>query len=136
MAGVELEFIRSHITYLTKKEYLNIARIMANTACAINMGCIGLSYEYLPKPFVTLLPILLGHLGYCQIVEEDQLHAVCGLSGSGIAFVYSMIQAMSDGGVLVGLQRSMATNFVLQTIEVDLILCIIKIVFNLFVGSM
>lgn len=116
MAGVRLDVIKNRIYLLSS----NAVRIMANTACAINKGSIGLSYECLKEPFFTMLPILLGHLGYCQRVDEDQLHAVCGLSGSGIAFVYSMIQAMSDAGVLVGLPRSLAINFVLQTIEVNL----------------
>ena len=49
--------------------------------------------------------------------REEQMHAVTALSGSGPAFVMLFAQALEDGGVLMGLERSMARELALQTMN-------------------
>ena len=50
-----------------------------------------------------------------ELVPESSMDAVTGMSGSGIAFIYQVIQALEDGGVAAGLSRDVASKFASQT---------------------
>jgi pyrroline-5-carboxylate reductase len=59
---------------------------------------------------------MLGAVGVAFPVEEKLMDAVTGLSGSGPAFAYVMIEALADGGVRMGLPRHVALALAAQTL--------------------
>ncbi|HEY1065947.1 MAG TPA: pyrroline-5-carboxylate reductase [Pirellulales bacterium] len=95
-----------------------LVRVMPNTPCLIAEGvsgyCLGPGTTSEDGPFVAQL---LGCVGKVVSVSEAQLDAVTGLSGSGPAFVYLMVEALADGGVLAGLPRDVALQLAAQTVR-------------------
>lgn len=94
-----------------------LVRVMPNTPALLGAGASGycLGPSTLPGDEVTV-KLCLDAVGKSFCVPEHLLDAVTGLSGSGPAFVYLMIEALSDGGVRVGLPRDVATALAAQTV--------------------
>jgi pyrroline-5-carboxylate reductase len=94
-----------------------VVRVMPNTPALVGEGAS--AYALGPKvgpDDEAVVKAFLDCVGHAVCVAESQLDAVTGLSGSGPAFVYLMIEALSDGGVRVGLPRDVATLLAAQTV--------------------
>ncbi len=94
-----------------------LARVMPNTPALVGEGASG--YCLGPKALPTdeaIVRACMSSVGRAYAVPESLIDAVTALSGSGPAFVYLMIEALSDGGVRVGLPRDVATALAAQTL--------------------
>lgn len=94
-----------------------VIRVMPNTPALVGAGASG----FAPGKNATaadaeLAQKLLSAIGVALPVRESLLDAVTGLSGSGPAYVYQFIEALSDGGVAAGLPRDTATRLAAQTV--------------------
>ena len=94
-----------------------VIRVMPNTPSLVGASAAG----YSPGPGATAEDIaevdrLFNAVGKAYRLPEHLLDAVTGLSGSGPAFVYVLIESLSDGGVRVGLPRDVATGLAAQTV--------------------
>jgi pyrroline-5-carboxylate reductase len=94
-----------------------LVRVMPNTPCLVGASASGYSPgEGATADDLARVDRLLNAVGRAFRLPEVLLDAVTGLSGSGPAFVYLMIEALSDGGVRVGLPREAATALAAQTV--------------------
>eukprot|EP00286_Rhodomonas_abbreviata_P006064 CAMPEP_0181331358 /NCGR_PEP_ID=MMETSP1101-20121128/24452_1 /TAXON_ID=46948 /ORGANISM="Rhodomonas abbreviata, Strain Caron Lab Isolate" /LENGTH=271 /DNA_ID=CAMNT_0023440799 /DNA_START=25 /DNA_END=840 /DNA_ORIENTATION=- len=129
LEGIKDKFTADHllvsicagITLATLESKLNpgarVVRVMPNTpalvgaaACGFSLGkaATGADAETVTK--------LLDSCGLAMMVKEKLLDAVTGVSGSGPAYVFLTIEAMSDGGVAAGLPRDVSTKLAAQTV--------------------
>lgn len=94
-----------------------VIRVMPNTPCLVGAGaaCFATGGGAVEAD-AALVERLLTTVGIGRRVPEYLLDAVTGLSGSGPAFVYQCIEAMSDGGVAAGLPRDLSTELAAQTV--------------------
>jgi len=95
-----------------------LVRVMPNTPCLVGQSASGYCLGAGATPADgELVKQLLSAVGLAFEVEEPLLDAVTGLSGSGPAFAYLMIEALADGGVRMGLKREVALALAAQTLR-------------------
>lgn len=94
-----------------------VIRVMPNTPALVGAGASGFALgKNATAADAELAKQLLSAVGLAFQVKEALLDAVTGLSGSGPAYVYQFIEALSDGGVAAGLPRDIATKLAAQTV--------------------
>ena len=111
-AGVTLADLESACGHVAR-----VVRVMPNTPCMVGQtaAALCLGSQALPSDG-ELVSRLFDSVGRCYTVQEHLLDAVTGLSGSGPAYVFLVIEALSDGGVRAGLPRDIATGLAAQTV--------------------
>lgn len=100
-----------------------IIRAMPNTPAQVGAGATAYSGDVsttggasATKDDLALAGRIFGAVGLAVPVPEKSLDAVTGLSGSGPAYVFLVMEALSDGGVAAGLPRPLATQLAVQTV--------------------
>lgn len=94
-----------------------IVRAMPNAPALVQAGATVLAPgKGVEQETIDLMLQIFNSIGKSWILEERYLDAVTGLSGSGPAFVFVMIEAMADGGVKSGLSREVALSLAVQTV--------------------
>ncbi|MED3791358.1 pyrroline-5-carboxylate reductase [Niallia alba] len=112
LAGVSMDSLQRLID-----QKVPIARAMPNTSAMVGKSATGIAFNSFvvneQKQFVL---DLFKTVGLVTVVEEEQLDAITGLSGSGPAYIYYLVEAMEKGGLKIGLDREVANELIVQTL--------------------
>ena len=93
-----------------------VVRAMPNTPSALGAGAAALCRGRFVSPAkMELAQRIFETVGRTVVVDEKHMDAVTGLSGSGPAYIYIIIEALAEAGVKVGLPRDTATQLAAQT---------------------
>jgi pyrroline-5-carboxylate reductase len=111
-AGVPISKFEAGLSDKTR-----IIRVMPNTPALLNASATGYALgKSATAADGDLCKKLFSAVGVAFQLKESLLDAVTGLSGSGPAYVYMIIEALSDGGVASGLPRDVSTKLAAQTV--------------------
>jgi pyrroline-5-carboxylate reductase len=94
-----------------------VVRVMPNTPALVGEAASAICRgHHASKENLALVKQLFEAVGMVQIIDERQMDAATGLSGSGPAYIYTVIEALADGGVREGLRRDVAHALAVQTV--------------------
>jgi pyrroline-5-carboxylate reductase len=94
-----------------------VVRVMPNIPAVVDEAASGVCVgEFAGDTHKEIAMKILGAVGEVEAVPEDLMDVVTGLSGSGPAYIYMVIEALTDGGVMMGLPRNIATRLATQTV--------------------
>jgi pyrroline-5-carboxylate reductase len=93
-----------------------VVRAMPNTPCVLGQGMTAICQGRFAKPeHVQTACALFDTVGKTVVVDEKHMDAVTGLSASGPAYIYIILESLAEAGVKVGLPRDIATLLAAQT---------------------
>jgi pyrroline-5-carboxylate reductase len=93
-----------------------VVRVMTNTPALVDQAMTAISAgEHATAEHLALTEEMFRPLGRTIRVPESQQDAVTALSGSGPAYFYYLVEAMTDAGILLGLPRQVAHDLIVQT---------------------
>ena len=93
-----------------------VVRAMPNTPCSVAAGMTALCKgAHAGDEHVELARLLFEPVGRTVVVDEKHMDAITGLSASGPAYIYIILESLAEAGVKVGLPRDLATLLAAQT---------------------
>ncbi len=110
-AGISIDHVYKHFN-----KNVSIVRVMTNTPALVRAAASAISHnEFIKQIELEYVINLFSALGLVVELEEKHLDAVTGLSGSGPAYLFIIIESLADGGVKMGLPRDIAIKLAAQT---------------------
>jgi len=97
-------------------EGVPVVRAMPNTPCVLGQGMTALAKGRYARPeHIEAAAALFNAVGRTVVIDEKHMDAVTGLSASGPAYIYIILESLAEAGVKVGLPRDIATLLAAQT---------------------
>lgn len=94
-----------------------VVRAMPNTPCLIRQGMTSLARgSHATAEDLKVAQAIFASMGRTVVVDEKHMDAITGLSASGPAYVYMIIESLAEGGVKLGLPRELSTELSAQTL--------------------
>jgi pyrroline-5-carboxylate reductase len=110
-ASVPTQLIESGL-----KAKVPVVRAMPNTPCVVEAGMTALCKgKFVEEKHIEMAASMFKVFGRTVVVDEKHMDAVTGLSASGPAYIYIILEALAEAGVKVGLPRDIATLLAAQT---------------------
>lgn len=111
-AGIPLKYISTFF-----KKDVGLSRVMTNTPALIACGASAISNNgKIHEENLNFIKKIFNAVGIVVELDERHLDAVTGLSGSGPAYIFLIIEALADGGVKMGLSREVSLQLAAQTV--------------------
>lgn len=111
-AGISTQLMESILG-----DNVQTVRVMPNTACAVLESATALAYgRWCTEEAKSLCEEILSVLGTVSVVEENQMDVVTGVSGSGPAYFYYMVEAMQQAAEVMGINPQTARELIQQTL--------------------
>jgi len=96
---------------------VRVVRAMPNTPCLIRQGMTALAAgQHATEDDLLLAREIFSAMGRIAVVGEEHMDAITGLSASGPAYVYMIIESLAEAGVKMGLPRDLSTELSAQTL--------------------
>ena len=112
-ASVPTQYLEKHLA-----ANVPVVRAMPNTPCGVGCGMTGICKGSHATPsHLETARALFETVGRVVVLDEKHMDAVTGLSASGPAFIYIILESLAEGGVKVGLPRDVATLLAAQTAQ-------------------
>jgi pyrroline-5-carboxylate reductase len=120
-ASVPTSYFEQHLSAASgdpKGKNVPVIRAMPNTPAAVGCGMTGICKgAYAGAEHLEIARAMFDAVGRTVVVDEKNMDAVTGLSASGPAFAYIILESLAEAGVKVGLPRDVATLLAAQTMK-------------------
>lgn len=112
-AGITIDYLIKHF----ENSNLKVVRAMPNTPACVAMAMSSLSFNAnVSEDEKQDIIAIFESFGQCEIVDEEMIHTIIGISGSSPAYVFMILDAMIKNGMKHGLSKEVATKFASQAV--------------------